>query len=164
MEDYMKTKRIYHGMSKHEIYNTWFDMINRTTNCNCKTYKYYGYIGITVCERWKSVLNFIEDMYPSYEKGLSIDRIDVNGNYEPSNCRWATRNTQSRNTRKIRANNTSGYRGIWLNKLNNKWSSAIKINSKNKFLGYFATALEAAKAYDTYVIEHNLEHTVNGVL
>ena len=57
--------------------------------------------------------------------------------------------------------NTSGYRGVGLKKSSSKYYAAITINNKTKHLGYFTTAFEAAKAYDQYVIENNLEHTVN---
>lgn len=152
-----------HGLGKHRLYPTWNGIMKRIFNVNRIEYKHYGGRGITICDRWLDVKNFIEDMYPSYKEGLSIDRIDVNGNYEPSNCRWVTHEIQHRNTRLIMQTNKTGYRGVSLNKRDNKFLSQIKIKNNVIYLGYFKTALEAAIAYDTYVINNNLEHTINGV-
>lgn len=155
---------IKHGMAKHRLYPCWSDMKQRCYNHKHKVYKYYGARGIKVCDRWLDINNFIEDMYPSYQEGLSLDRIDVNGNYEPDNCRWATKATQSRNTRDIRPTNTSGFRGVYWDKRENKWMAYININRKRIYLGYHQTALEAAKAYETYVRVSNLEHNYTPVL
>lgn len=78
-------------------YITWRNMRERCENPKNKGYQQYGGRGINVCERWKSFENFFEDMGAS--NGLTLDRVNVNGNYEPSNCRWATRKTQANNTR-----------------------------------------------------------------
>lgn len=154
---------ITHGLAKNKIYGSWTAMHQRVFATTGKAYEYYGARGITICARWFYVKNFIEDMYPSYKEGLSIDRIDVNKNYEPSNCRGATKETQSRNTRKIHKTNTSGFRGVSFYKRDKIYTAQIRVNLKNKHLGRFKTALEAAKAYDSYVIENNLEHTINNV-
>lgn len=84
---------------KSPTYSSWDGIIQRCNNPNCKAYKHYGGRGITVCERWNKFENFLADMGENPSKGYSIDRIDVNGNYEPSNCRWATAKEQSRNKR-----------------------------------------------------------------
>jgi hypothetical protein len=125
----------------------WGAMKRRCYNKNSPEYKYYGARGITVCERWrKSFSDFYADMGPRPSPKHSIDRIDVNGNYEPSNCRWATQLIQSRNTR-VFATNSSGVNGVKYRPKNNKrWVARIRHNGKDKFLGIFMTKEEAIAA------------------
>ena len=153
-----------HDLTKHRLYSTWGAMKARCYNPNSKAYKYYGARGIKVCDRWLDINNFIEDMYHSYQESLTLDRIDVNGNYDPDNCRWTTKEVQHRNTREIYKNNTSGFRGVAWNKQFSKWRVNIGIGNKIIFLGYYQTALEAAKAYETYVRLNNLEHNFTPAL
>jgi hypothetical protein len=91
-----------HGMSKHLLYGIRKSMIQRTSNPKCEHFPQYGGRGIKVCDDWlKSPSKFFEwAMENGYKKGLSIDRIDVNGNYCPENCRWITQKEQTRNTRR----------------------------------------------------------------
>lgn len=91
---------ITHGMSKSPTFRTWCEMRNRCNNPKCKRYADYGGRGITVCERWRLFANFLADMGERPSCDHSIDRIDVNGNYEPGNCRWATATVQNNNTRR----------------------------------------------------------------
>jgi hypothetical protein len=90
-----------HGKANHAEYKAWIAMRVRCYRKLGKGYPDYGGRGIKVCDRWlKSFDDFYHDMGPRPSKGHSIDRIDNNGNYEPSNCKWSTRTQQNNNTRK----------------------------------------------------------------
>lgn len=90
-----------HGLTKTRLYRIWSKMKDRCLNKNNPAYKWYGERGICICQEWlDDFVNFYNwSMSNGYKEGLSIDRIDVNGNYEPSNCRWIPLKEQPLNTR-----------------------------------------------------------------
>ncbi|KKL97903.1 hypothetical protein LCGC14_1829790 [marine sediment metagenome] len=88
-----------HGHYKTKTYKSWEQMIQRCTNPKVHNYHNYGGRGITICSRWMKFENFLEDMGERPGKNHSIDRINNNGNYCKSNCRWATIKQQNRNRR-----------------------------------------------------------------
>lgn len=108
IEEFRIKTHLYYKITKrnrHPLLSVYRSMKNRCCNKNDSAYHYYGGRGISVCDRWlepdsKGFDNFIKDMYPTWRKGLTIDRVDVNGNYELNNCRWVDRKTQMNNTRK----------------------------------------------------------------
>lgn len=109
------TNEIYRGVVKScgncqwhikhaEAYNSWQAARQRCTNSNNKDYPYYGGRGITMCSRWDEFSNFYRDMGDPPKdtwtgERLSLERREVNGNYEPDNCKWATRSEQQFNKR-----------------------------------------------------------------
>lgn len=105
--DMIRAAATIHGKKHHPLYKIWEAMKRRCLSQKCRNWKNYGGRGIKVCDRWlNSFQNFWDDMSSGYKKGLSLDRIDVNGNYCPENCRWVDYKTQARNKRNSRFLNT----------------------------------------------------------
>ena len=137
-----------HGMSKTRLYGILADMRQRCNNHNNKSYEYYGAKGIKVCDEWLDKKSGFKNFYNwsmanGYADNLTIDRINPNGNYEPSNCRWATASEQNFNKR-IRRDNSTGHTGVYL--YNGKYEARISKNSKDYSLGTFNTYEEAVEA------------------
>ena len=87
-----------HGERKTRLYQIWWGMISRCKYKSNTSYKWYGAKGITVCDEWKKYENFsIWAKQNGYQDSLTLDRININGNYEPSNCRWLTPKEQANN-------------------------------------------------------------------
>lgn len=136
-----------HGMSRTVAYRAWCQMRNRCNNPKSTKFKYYGARGIKVCERWSKFENFISDMgHPS--DGLSLDRIDVNGDYEPSNCQWATKVQQANNKRVARLT----YNGISMTV--KEWADCLGI-SISTFRDRISASFPPEKLFSTNLKTRN---------
>lgn len=131
-----------HGLTDSPEHTSWRGARERCLNKNHKDYNLYGGKGIRMCERWNLFLNFLEDM-GKRPPNNTLDRIDSDGDYEPSNCRWADKTTQCRN-QKIRSDNSSGVKGVCLK--GSKWCARISVNKKRIHLGEFSNFNDAKLA------------------
>lgn len=146
-----------HGLSKTRTYKSWSSMIDRCYNNTVCNVAYYRDRGIVVCDRWNSkaggnFLNFLEDMGFRPEK-MTLDRIDVNGHYNPENCRWADHTTQCYNTRVYKSNST-GRVGVYWHTKNSKWWSEINHQGTVLRLYYGSSYEEACEARRLAEIEY----------
>ena len=98
---------------RNPIYTAWWNMVRRCTDPNCQNYSRYGGRGITVCDEWLHDFAAFQEwaLQNGYQEGLTIDRQDNNGNYEPANCRWITRKAQANNRRTNRVYTYQGFTG-----------------------------------------------------
>jgi hypothetical protein len=131
------------------LYRRWGDMKTRCSNPNFKQYADYGGRGIKVCERWRHFANFAEDMGPTFQPQLSLDRIDDDGDYCPENCRWADAYTQANNTRR---NRRIEYRGEALTV--NEWARRVGMKRSTLWLRYHTLAWPIDKCLETPVKEY----------
>lgn len=144
-------KQTHH--SKHGLHNTtefhsWAGAKNRCLNPNNPKYSGYGGRGITVCDRWldkpNGFLNFLEDMGKKPSAACTLNRIDNDGNYEPSNCEWANIHTQAANKRNN--NKTVGVYYYPYTRGKNKWSAKLFVANKLVLNGRYPTEAEAIAA------------------
>ncbi len=146
------------------LYSIWKNVKTRCTNTKIKQAINYSKRGIKFCIDWTDFIVFKDwALQNGYEDNLSIDRIDVNGNYEPNNCRWADRKTQSENTNLLRSSNSSGYRGVSLKGSKFIARATNNISKERVYLGAFKTAEEAGLAYDNYIIINKLNYPINNL-
>lgn len=144
---YIKDVMTTHGQAAKTItYKSWESMRARCNNPKNEGYKDYGDRGITVCKRWDSFENFYVDMGDRPSKQHSLERKDVNGNYEQNNCKWATKKEQARNTR----NNV-----FWIydNKTYciSEWAEILKINKDTLYSRVYKSGWTVEQALTTPV-------------
>ena len=140
---FLKEKITKHGGWQKASYNTWRAMMRRCYKQQDKDYCRYGGKGVSVCDRWHDYSNFAADMgEPSGDE--TLDRIDVYGNYEPANCRWAGVRTQNRNIR-VRATSTTGVTGV-SKTASGTYMAKLTVGRKSFYSKCFATLEEASAA------------------
>ncbi len=156
--------RVTHDKSKTPVYCSWKGMIHRCMFPNDPNYKNYGGKGISVDILWQNFETFYDwSIQNGWEKGLTIDRINVDGNYTPGNCRWTTKKKQKENVHLLSSANKSGYRGVSWTKDKQKWLSRITVDYKIHHIGHFQNKDDAAKAYNKYVMSQGIKRPLNEV-
>jgi len=145
------------------MYRKWVMMRQRCNNKNNPDYHFYGGRGIKQCERWKDFKNFYEDMGKSYEehsskfKDTTLDRIDVNGDYSPENCRWATRREQSNNRNynvPITYRNKSQSAGNWVKEL------GLKMTARNLYKRVFTRRWDIERAFSQKARQRSIKNKI----
>lgn len=153
-----------HGFSDHPLYNKWSDIKRRCNSETNKAYKYYGNKGIKICREWEENAGaFISWCLDNgWKEGLEIDRIDNDGDYEPSNCRFTTHQENCLNQRLLNSKNKSGYCGVYYYNTHKYYKGQIGYKNKRIFSkSGFESPISAAIARDTFIIENNLPHKLN---
>lgn len=138
-----------HGMSYNALYHVYTGMKDRCTNTKACQYPYYGGRGIKLCEEWADEKNGRRNFFEwainsGYKEGLSIDRIDVNGDYSPENCHWTDKGFQSFNQRKRKSK--LGVRGVYFRESTKRYLVSIGENGKQHYIGSYKELIEAIKA------------------
>lgn len=150
-----------HGYRKTPLYTVWANMVSRCTNKRNKDYSSYGGRGVTVCPEWLDAGNFIVWAKDKWHDNLQIDRIDNDKGYNPENCRFVDRETNSNNQR-VRADNKLGVTGVFRRK--DKYHAYIRsvrpqVNGQ-KHIGTYSTLEEALEARNKFILDNNLPHRI----
>lgn len=152
--------KVYFKPHEKQLYSIWHSMKQRCYYAKHKGYKNYGERGIKICDAWKQDFNTFYSwaMKTGFDGTKQIDRINVNDDYKPNNCRWVNVFVQGFNK-----NFKNNYRGVSFKKgrIGNPWQAQVSSNGKTIFIGTFNTELEAAKARNDYIDAHNLENIKN---
>lgn len=155
-----RKKKIFNRNGKYKHHDGLRQLITikqRCYNKNSEAYDYYGGRGIRVCDEWMkdsvSFCKWCDKVGWSKDSELTIDRIDVNGNYSPENCRLASRTQQAFNKRVI-STNKSGYTGVSWDKFRNKWTVRLGVGKHYKYGGRFDNVEDAFKARQQLEIKH----------
>jgi hypothetical protein len=148
-----------HGLSRDPLYHVWGSAIARCSNSNTANYKRYGGRGILFDSEWKSdfMLFYTWSIENGYAKGLELDRIDNDGNYEPSNCRYITKLHNSWN-RRGESNSTSKYKGVSWSTSHKRWRAQGTIDGKKVHIGLYDMEEDAARAYNEKVVSIHCEY------
>lgn len=126
MADTKRGNHWIHGDSHTPLHSTWSGIISRIDHKGNSSWKNYGKRGIKICDEWRSYINFKNwSLSNGFKEGLTIDRINNNGDYEPNNCRWTTRKVQALNTRNI--DNAARYEYKGMLKTVREWSELFGI-------------------------------------
>ena len=138
-----------HGMTGTRLYECWLGIKKRCDDVNNKEYPNYGGRGITYCKEWAEFEPFKNwALNNGYSDKLTLDRIDVDKEYSPINCRWSTWGEQAKNKR-VSPKNKFGVSGVHYDKRRNTYIVRIGVNGIRKYIGNYDTLQEAKKArYD----------------
>lgn len=151
-------KRQQHRLTNHVVYKKWDAIKQRCFNPNEVAFRDYGGRGITLCDEWvndpKSFIEYVIDLPNAMEQGMSLDRINNDGDYEPGNLRWTDHHTQAANKR--RRNSITGYTGVHPNAKGKKYYAVISLYYKKIYLGIHRTIEDAVNARNKYIIDNNL--------
>lgn len=161
-DDSIRERSVTHGMSTTTLYHVYRTMLARCYNKNNEKYNDYGGRGITVCDEWKehfqSFYNF--SMEKGWKKGLQIDRINNDNGYCPDNCRFIQNIANANNKKRLRINNTTGFRGVYSKGKYFVASLSFKGIIRKDFHS-FKTAIDAAKLRDKKIVELGIITTMN---
>lgn len=142
------------GIRQHPLYGTYSNIMSRTTNPRVRSYADYGARGIRIAEEWqgkpRAFIAWMEENLGSRPEGMTLDRIDNDGNYEPGNLRWASASEQHRNRRRAWASRVGA-----IDRPNGRWRVRIRIGGQRRIqIGTFDTEDEAREALASYLREN----------